>query len=99
MSYEVEVKDLRDSATAARSAARQVARITPGSHLTSAGTGMPGAESVAVMVRVGSAWTTELSDWARAARGYARTLDTNADQYELDDEAARDAFGPIVQGR
>ena len=51
------------------------------------------------MARVSSDWTTELSDWARAARGYARTLDTNADQYELDDQAARDAFGPLGQGR
>lgn len=99
MGYEVEIKDLRDSATAARTAATEVASQTPGSSLTGAGAGMPGAASVAIMARVSSDWTTELSDWARAARGYARTLDTNADQYELDDQAARDAFGPLGQGR
>ena len=64
-----------------------------------AGAGIPGAASVAVMARVSSAWATELSDWARAARGYARTLDSNADQYELDDEAARAAFGTLGRGR
>ena len=99
MSYEVQVKDLRDSAEAARSAARQVGTMTPGSHLRSAGAGMPGAASVAAMGRVASGWTTELSAWAEAARGFARTLDSNADQYELDDEAARDAFSPVGQGR
>jgi hypothetical protein len=98
MSYEVQVKDLRDSAEAARSAARQVGTITPGSHLRGAGTGMPGAASVAALARVGSAWAIELSEWAEAARGFARTLDTNADQYQLDDGAARDAFSPIGQG-
>lgn len=99
MAYEVEIKDLRDSAKAARTAATEVARQTPGSHLTGAGAGIPGASSVAIMARVSSGWTTELSDWAKAARGYGRTLDTNADQYELDDEAARDAFGPLGRGR
>ena len=99
MTYEVEITDLRDSAEAARSAARQLAKLTPGSDLTGAASGIPGAASVAVLTRVGSAWTTELSDWASAARGHARTLDTNADQYELDDEAARAAFGPLGRGR
>ena len=85
MTYEVEITDLRDSAEAARSAATQVGRLTPGSALTAAGAGIPGAASVAVMERVSAAWSTELSDWAKAARGHGRTLDTNATQYELDD--------------
>lgn len=95
MAYEVQITDLRDSAAAARTAATTVGRLTPGADLTGAGTGIPGASSVEAMARVGAAWTTELSDWARAARGYGRTLDTNATQYELDDEAARAAFGPL----
>ena len=95
MTYEVEITDLRDSAEAARSAATQLGRLTPGRDLTGAGAGIPGAASVAVMARVSAAWTTELSDWVKAARGYGRTLDTNATQYELDDEAARAAFGPL----
>ncbi|KGN43127.1 hypothetical protein [Knoellia aerolata] len=95
MTYEVEITDLRDSADAARSAATQLGTLTPGSHLTAAGTGIPGAASVAVMSRVSASWTTELSDWVKAARGYGRTLDSNATQYELDDAAARDAFGPL----
>lgn len=99
MGYEVEITDLRDSAEAARSAATQLAKLTPGSDLSGAGSGIPGAASVAVMARMSSAWTTELTDWARAARAHARTLDTNATQYELDDDAARAAFGPLAQGR
>ncbi|MFW5468527.1 hypothetical protein ACOCJ4_00610 [Knoellia sp. CPCC 206435] len=99
MTYEVEIGDLRDSAEAARSAVSQLARLTPGSDLTGAGAGIPGAASVAVMARVSSDWTTELSDWVEAARGYASTLDANATQYELDDEAARAAFGPLGRGR
>ncbi len=95
MTYEVEIKDLRDSAEAARSAATQLGRLTPGSALTGAGAGIPGAASVATMAQVSAAWTTELSDWAKAARRYGRTLDENATQYELDDEAARAAFGPL----
>lgn len=99
MAYEVEIKDLRDSAMAARTAATQVGRLTPGQDLTGAGGGIPGAASVSIMARVSTAWSTELADWAKAARGYGRTLDTNATQYEIDDEAARAAFGTIGQGR
>ncbi|WP_353952762.1 hypothetical protein V6K52_04780 [Knoellia sp. S7-12] len=95
MTYDVQIKDLRDSAKAARSAAGQIAKVTPGEALTGAKAAMPGASSVAAMQRVGTDWTTELTDWAKAARAYGRTLDTNATQYELDDDASRAAFGPI----
>ena len=94
MGYEVEVEDLRRSARAARSAARQVGTIDPGAALTGAKPAMPGGGSVAAMQRVSSSWSTELEDWVKAAKGYGRTLDTNATQYELDDDAARAAFGP-----
>lgn len=94
MAYEVEVEDLRRSAKAARSAARQLAGTDPGAALTGATSAMPGGASVAAMQRVSTAWSTELEDWVKAAKGYARTLDTNATQYELDDDAARAAFGP-----
>ncbi|PRY51621.1 hypothetical protein BCF74_13510 [Knoellia remsis] len=98
MGYDVEITDLRDSAKAARSAAQQVGRLTPGSDLTGAGAGMPGAGSVALMGRVSTAWGTELKDWAKAARAYGRTLDTNATQYAGDDEAARAAFAAAGAG-
>lgn len=99
MSYEVEIKDLRDSAKAARSAARQVGKVTPGTSLTGAKPSMPGAKSVAAMQRVSTGWSTELTAWAKAAKGYGSTLDTNAAQYEADDDAARDAFGPAGRKR
>lgn len=95
MSYDVQVKDLRDSAKAARSAARQVGKITPGASLAGAKPSMPGATSVAAMQRVSTGWATELTGWAKAARAYGKNLDTNATQYELDDDAARAAFGPL----
>lgn len=94
MSYGVQIKDLRDSAKAARSAATQIARVTPGDALAGAKAAIPGASSVSAMERVSSGWTTELTDWAKAARAYGTNLDTNATQYELDDEAARAAFAP-----
>ena len=77
MSYDVQIKDLRDSAKAARSAATQIGTITPGDALTGALAAIPGASSVSAMQRVSSGWTTELTD---------------STQYELDDEAARAAF-------
>lgn len=94
MTYEVQIEDLRDSAEAARSAAGQIAKVSPGEALTGARAAMPGAASVAAMQRVSTGWATELTDWAKAARAYGRNLDTNATQYELDDGAARAAFGP-----
>ena len=97
MSYAVQIQDLRDSAKAARSAARQLAKVTPGDALTGASTAIPGAASVGAMQRVSTGWETELTDWARAAKAYGRTLDTNATQYELDDEAVREAFGPVAK--
>lgn len=97
VSYEVEIKDLRDSAKAARSAAGQLGKIKPSEALTGAKAAMPGATSVDAIDRVGTDWTSELADWAKAAKAYARTLDTNATQYELDDDASRAAFGPIVK--
>lgn len=99
MAYEVEIKDLRDSADAARSAARQLEGYKPGKDLKGAAAGMPGAVSVATMTRVASDWSTELTSWAKAARGYGTTLDSNATQYELDDEAARAAFAPVGNER
>lgn len=93
MGYDVEIKDLRDSAKAARSAAQQVGKLTPGKDLTGAKSAIPGATSVSAMERVSTSWGTELAAWAKAARGYGKTLDTNATQYEGDDEAARAAFG------
>lgn len=95
MGYDVQITDLRDSAKAARSAASQVAKVKPGEALTGAKAAMPGASSVSAMQRVSTGWTTELADWAKAAKAYGRTLDSNATQYELDDDAARDAFGPV----
>jgi hypothetical protein len=95
MTYEVQVKDLRDSARAARSAARQIGRISPGDSLAGAKPAMPGATSVAALQRVSTGWSTELTAWAKAARAYATNLETNATQYELDDDAARAAFGPL----
>lgn len=97
MSYDVAIKDLRDSAKAARSAARQIAKITPGDALTGAKAAIPGASSVSAMQRVSSGWATELTDWAKAARTYGKNLDANATQYELDDEAARAAFAPAAK--
>ena len=47
------------------------------------------------MQRVSSGWSTELAGWAKSVRAYGRNLDTNATQYELDDDAARAAFGPL----
>lgn len=96
MSYAVEIKDLRDSAKAARSAAGQVTKVKPGEALTGAKPAMPGASSVAAMERVSTGWTTELANWVKAAKAYGTTLDTNATQYELDDDAARDAFSPAA---
>lgn len=96
MTYAVEIKDLRDSAKAARSAAGQVAKVKPGESLTGAKAAMPGATSVATMQRVSTGWTTELADWVKAAKGYGTNLDTNAKQYELDDGVARDAFAPVA---
>jgi len=97
MSYEVQIKDLRDSARAARSAAGQVEKVKPGESLTGARPAMPGATSVSAMQRVSTGWTTELADWVAAAKGYGTTLDTNATQYELNDDAARDAFAPAAR--
>ncbi|MEO6019572.1 MAG: hypothetical protein ABIP45_04885 [Knoellia sp.] len=95
MTYQVQVKDLRDSAKAARSAASQISEITPGTSLSGAKPSMPGAPSVNAMQRVSSGWSTELAGWAKSVRAYGRNLDTNATQYELDDDAARAAFGPL----
>ncbi|EAQ00279.1 hypothetical protein JNB_08909 [Janibacter sp. HTCC2649] len=97
MSYDVQIKDLRDSAKAARSAATQIAKVAPGDALTGAEAAMPGASSVSAMQRVSSGWATELTDWAKAAKAYGTNLDTNATQYELDDEAARAAFAPATK--
>ncbi|MFC7487419.1 hypothetical protein ACOCJ7_19185 [Knoellia sp. CPCC 206453] len=94
MSYDVAIKDLRDSAKAARSAATQIGKVSPGDALTGAKAAIPGASSVSALQRVSSGWTTELADWARAAKAYGENLDTNATQYELDDAAAREAFAP-----
>lgn len=95
MTYDVQIKDLRDSAKAARSAAGQIGKITPGAALTGAKSAMPGATSVAAMQRVSVGWTTELTDWAKAAEAYGTNLDANATQYELDDDEARAAFAPL----
>lgn len=97
MSYEVQIKDLRDSAKAARSAAEQLGKVKPSEALTGAKTAMPGSSSVHAMDRVSTDWTSELADWAKAAKAYGRTLDTNATQYELDDDASRAAFGPVAK--
>src|SRR5690606_14892456 len=95
MSYDVQIEALRDSARAARSAAGQVGKVEPGEALTGGASSMPGARSVGAMQRVSRGWTTELTSWATAARAYGTTLDTNAAQYELDDDAAGAAFGPV----
>lgn len=93
MAYEVEIKDLRDSAKAAREAAGDVDKVKPGEALSGGKAAIPGATSRATIDQVATEWATELSDWAKAARGYASTLETNATQYEKDDAAATAAFG------
>lgn len=101
MSFEVEIKDLRDSAKAARESATAVAKVTPGTDLTAAKSAMPGASCLATMDAVAGDWFTELGDWVKAARGYAESLETNATQYESDDAAARTVFtasGPGAPG-
>jgi hypothetical protein len=95
MAFEVEIKDLRDSAKAAREAASAVGKVTPGASLRGAKTSIPGASSVATLEQVATSWGTELADWVQAANGYAKTLEDNAAQYAADDQAAKAAFGGV----
>lgn len=95
MSYDVQIEDLRTSARAARAAARQAGTVDPGKALNGGASSMPGGRSVGAMQRVSTTWTSELTTWARAAKGYGTTLDANAARYELDDDAAREAFGSV----
>lgn len=92
MAYEVEIKDLRDSAKAAREAATAVGKVRPGAALAGVRTGMPGATCLATVDGVAGDWATELSGWVEAVKGYATTLETNAGRYEQNDAEAATAF-------
>lgn len=95
MGYEVQVQDLRDSADAARQAATLVRDTTAPDDLRSAGAALPGAEAVQLVEAVATSWQDSVQAWVRSARRYARGLETAADRYEADDDAAHHAFtGP-----
>lgn len=92
MGYEVEIKDLRDSAQAAREAANDADKVEPGAALKKAKPALPGSQSAAKIADAATHLDNHLSGWITSARSYAKTLDSNATRYSSDDEAASLAF-------
>ncbi|HEY8458499.1 MAG TPA: type VII secretion target [Actinopolymorphaceae bacterium] len=93
MAFHHAIGELRDAASAADSAAEQVASIKLSAALADAGDGMPGSRSVAAIDNVGKAWKRQIDGWIRQANDYAAALRKAADNYEKNEEAAARDLG------
>ena len=71
MSYEVQIEDLRDSATASGAAASQAVRAEPDSAVRQAAPGIPGAASVPWAKAVNEAAAGSVAEVGRGCRPFA----------------------------
>ena len=90
--FEVQIDDLGRAAEAARSAAEQVARASPGRALSAASAAIPGAVASGLLDLVAQRWQDTLTAWAGQARAYGDNLDAAAATYRSSQDEARAAF-------
>lgn len=89
---EVDPRSLRDSASAAKTAAEVVRRLGFDTVSDIAGA-MPGAESGQTSAKVEERLQSDTRTWSKNMDSYARKLDSAAERYESDDDEVRRSFG------
>ncbi len=91
--YRAEIGALRTAAAAVRKASEQVSAVDLAGAVRGAAAGMPGSRCVQSFDAVSKTWQSALTGWVKQADDYADALNSAADDYSANEDAASAAFG------
>lgn len=97
--FEVVIEALRKAGKAATSAGEQAAAVDLGGTLSGVPGALPGSRSAEVAPRTATAWRSQIKGWSEQAGEHGRLLNTAADHYAANEEAAKQDLSPDSRGR
>jgi hypothetical protein len=86
--FDVVIEELRKTGKAATSAGEQVGTVDLGGAVSGVADALPGSRSAGAVARTAAKWRAEIKNWSGHAADHGRSLNTAADYYAANEDAA-----------